>query len=398
MQRPYFQMIRKRIEEPRRFIQVLYGPRQVGKTTLITQVLSDISQPNLFVTADNIIGADSIWLRRQWDMARQESRKTPDKDFLLVIDEVQKVPNWSEAIKKEWDMDTLNGIRIKLVILGSSSLLIQKGLTESLAGRFESIFIPHWSYQEMKEAFGWSVEQYIWFGGYPGSATLIEEEERWKRYIKTSLIDTSLSKDILMLTRVDKPALLRRLFEIGCSYSAQILSLTKIQGELMEKGNITTLSNYLSMLESAGLLCGLEKYAGDIIRKRSSKPKFQVFNNALLSAQNELLFPEAVNDSRLWGRLYESAVGTHLLNRSYTEDYKVYYWNENSMEVDYVIQKGSRTVAIEVKSGKDSTNDGMAMFDSKFHPTALITIGTNGIPVEEFMSMNPSDLFCQTTK
>lgn len=392
MQRAYFQLVKSRVEEPRKFIQVLYGPRQVGKTTLIKQVLSAINIPYLFATADDIIGTDSMWLRNLWDRARLLQKKE-GREVVLAVDEVQKVQNWSEVVKKEWDMDSFNDIPIKLVILGSSSLLIQQGLTESLSGRFEAVYIDHWSYKEMYDAFGLSLNEYIWFGGYPGAASLISDETRWKRYVKNSLIDTSLSKDILMLTRVDKPALLRRLFEIGCSYSAQILSLTKIQGELMEKGNITTLSNYLSLLETAGLLCGLEKYSGDIIRKRSSKPKFQVFNNALLSAQCEQTFSEALTDGKLWGSFFESAVGTHLLNKSYTEDYDLYYWNENSMEVDYVLQKGSKVVAVEVKSGKDSSNSGMDVFRSKFHPSASFIVGTDGISIEEFLCTNPSDLF-----
>lgn len=392
IQRVYFQEIKKRVKEPRKFIQVLYGPRQVGKTTLIKQLLAEVEMPYLFATADDMIGTDAVWLRKLWGQARMKQRQEGPTEFLLVIDEVQKITNWSETVKKEWDMDTFDDLPIKVVLLGSSSLLIQKGLTESLAGRFESLFIPHWSYSEMQEAFGWSLEQYIWYGGYPGSASLVTDESRWKRYIKNSLIESSLSRDILMLTRVDKPALLRRLFEIGCSYSAQILSLSKVQGELMEKGNLTTLGNYLSLLKWAGLLCGLEKYAGDIIRKRASKPKFQVFNNALLSAQSENNFAETRASGKQWGRMVESAVGTHLLNQSYTQDYQLYYWNDNSQEVDYVLQKGSKLVAIEVKSGKDATNDGMAVFDKKFHPKAIYTIGTDGIPLEDFFRMNPADL------
>lgn len=391
IERVYLQDITKRINEPRKFIQVLYGPRQVGKTTMIKQALQVYDKPYIFDTADDIVGADSTWLRKLWAQARLQTRQQK-QETLLVVDEVQKIKNWSEVVKKEWDTDTFNDCPVKVILLGSSSLLIQKGLTESLAGRFESTFIPHWSYQEMSEAFGLTVEQYIWFGGYPGTADLINDEVRWKRYVKNSLIETSLSRDILMLTRVDKPELLHRLFEIGCNYSAQILSLTKIQGELMEKGNLTTLSNYLALLQSAGLLSGLEKFAGDIIRKRSSKPKFQVFNNALLSAQSEYSFAEALANGKYWGRLYESAVGTHLINKSYTEDFNLYYWNENSNEVDYVIERGSKFAAIEVKSGKDSSNDGMGIFDAKFHPKALYTVGTDGISIEEFLAMNPADL------
>jgi len=220
----------------------------------------------------------------------------------------------------------------------------------------------------MKEAFGWSVNQYIWFGGYPGSAKLIEDEQRWKGYIQDSLIETSISKDVLMLTRVDKPALLKRLFEIGCTYSSQILSLNKIQGELQEKGNLTTLSNYLSLLEGAGLLTGLDKYAGDIIRKRSSKPKFQIFNNALISAQSDMSYHAILDNHKEWGRMVESAVGAHLLNASFEKRFNLYYWNENRYELDFVLEKNDKLIGIEVKSGIDSRNEGIALFDKVYHP------------------------------
>ncbi len=393
IQRSYYKTLSERIDEPRKFIQVLYGPRQVGKTTLVSQYLKQTDIPYVFETADDIVGADSTWLRQVWSRARQQARQA-GRDFLLVVDEVQKVSNWSEVVKKEWDTDTFNETDIKVVLLGSSSLLIQQGLTESLAGRYEATYIPHWSFAEMNEAFGMSVEDYIWFGGYPGSTSLMGDEQRWKRYVRDSLIETSISRDVLMLTRIDKPALLKRLFEIGCLYSAQILSLTKVQGEMMEKGNITTLGNYLSLLDSAGLLCGLEKYAGDIIRKRASKPKFQVYNNALMSAQDALSQNEVRHDGKAWGRYFESAVGTHLLNASKTSDFNLYYWNENSQEVDYVLERGGRTVAVEVKSGKDSTNVGMSIFDKMYHPARLYTVGTDGMPIEEFLRTNPMDLFC----
>lgn len=393
IQRAYYQNIKKRLEEPRRFIQVLYGARQVGKTTLIRQILDDIDIPYLFETADEIEGFDSVWLKKLWNRARQKLKQSGAAEFLLVVDEVQKISNWSEIVKKEWDDDTFESVPLKVVLLGSSSLLIQRGLTESLAGRFETIPIPHWSYQEMRDAFGFTVDQYIWFGGYPGPAELINDEMRWKRYVKTSLVDTSLTRDVLLMNKIEKPALLRRLFEIGASYSAHILSLNKVQGELMERGNLTTLSDYLRLLDYAGLLCGLEKYCGDIIRKRASQPKFQVYNNALMSYLSEKTFGQAKADSSHWGRMFESAVGAHLLNCSFTDDYNVLYWNEGSREVDYVIQKGSRLVAIEVKSGIDSANFGMAIFDKKFHPDRMYNIGTDGIPMEDFLLMNPSDLF-----
>jgi len=392
MQRGIIQTVTKRLKEPRMFIQVLCGPRQVGKTTLITQALRETAIPHVYASADDAPDVSSIWLRQIWDKARLGCKQAGG-DYLLVVDEVQKIANWSEVVKAEWDKDAFNNIALKVVLLGSSSLLIQQGLTESLAGRYELIYIPHWSFGEMRDAFGFTLEEYVWFGGYPGAAALVNDEWRWKEYVRQSLIEPSITKDILMMQRVDKPALLGRLFNIGCSYSAQILSLNKIQGELNERGNLATLSNYLKLLASADLLCGLEKYAGNVIRQRASKPKFQVFNNALLSAQNSMTFSTVRADGKLWGRMVESAVGTHLLNRRKTGWYDVFYWNENSKEVDYVIQRGTDVVAIEVKSGYDSSNAGMAVFDELFHPKAMFTVGTDGIPLEEFLQMEPGELF-----
>ncbi len=223
---------------------------------------------------------------------------------MLIIDEIQKIGNWSEAVKREWS-DTAQRQSLKVVLLGSSRLLLQQGLTESLAGRFETLFIGHWSYREMKEAFDFTLDQYVWFGGYPGAATLINDEERWRRYITDSLIETSISKDILMLTRVDKPALMKRLFELGCGYSGQILSYTKILGQLQDAGNTTTLAHYLRLFNTAKLLGGLEKYSPEMVRRRASIPKFQVHNTALISAQQQHSFQEiAANPSR-WGRWVE---------------------------------------------------------------------------------------------
>jgi predicted AAA+ superfamily ATPase len=392
-ERAYLQILKKRILEQRGFIQVVTGPRQVGKTTIVWQMKQQLPFESLFAAADDVPAADHSWIRNAWDEARLKLHNSGGNEFLLIIDEIQKIDNWSETVKKEWDADTLEGRNLKVIILGSSRLLIQKGLTESLAGRFEYIFVTHWTFSEMKEAFGWTIDQYIWFGGYPGSVKLIEDEPRWKAYIKDSLIETSISRDVLMLTRVDKPALLKRLFEIGCCYSSQIVSLNKVQGELQEKGNLTTLANYLRLLEGAGLLTGLEKYSGDIIRKRSSKPKFQVFNNALISAQSNLQFSKALSEKSLWGRLTESAVGVHLLNSSIDKRFNLSYWNENHNELDFVMEKNGKLIGIEVKSGIASPNRGMALFEETYHPEHLFIVGTGGIPIEQFLSTNPAQLF-----
>ncbi|MDP3399337.1 MAG: ATP-binding protein [Bacteroidales bacterium] len=392
-ERPYLKLIKTRIEEPRKFIQVVLGPRQVGKTTMMTQLLSQISIQSQYESADGISATSSAWLMQSWESARLRLKASGANEYLLVIDEIQKIDNWSEVVKQQWDLDTRDKVNIKVILLGSSRLLIQKGLTESLAGRFETLYLTHWSYPEMREAFGWSIEQFVYFGGYPGSAILVNDEERWSSYIRDSLIETSISKDILMLTRVDKPALLKRLFDIGCLYSGQVLSYTKIIGQLQDAGNTTTLANYLKLLSDCGLLGGLEKYSGDIIRKRASSPKFQVYNNALITSQGGENYEKAIVNPQLWGRLVESSVGTHLINNSIYERYNLYYWREGNYEVDFVLEKGDKLIGLEVKSGLKSDNAGIGIFAEKFHPEKILLVGTGGVPYKEFLEINPGDIF-----
>lgn len=386
-----FQILKKRLQEDKNFIQVLWGPRQVGKTTLVEQVLQDFSYHH-FASADAPVLKDSVWLAQQWEIVRHkcQQKKTP---VILVIDEIQKVQNWSETIKYLWDEDKRKNLPIKVVLLGSSSLLIQKGLTESLAGRFELIPVMHWGFQEMQQAFGYDLDTYIYFGGYPGAASLVQDVARWRRYILDSIIETTLSRDILLLTRVDKPALIRQLFFLGCSYSAQILSYQKMLGQLQEKGNTVTLAHYLHLLEQACLLMGLQKFGTDI-RKRSSSPKFQIFNSALLSAVHEQSFQEVRQNPDQWGRLVENAVGQHLVNSIQGTGMNLFYWRERDQEVDYVLTKQDRVIAIEVKSTwrKPSFN-GMTSFKNKFKPKKTLLVGGGGMPIEEFLSTKIDDLF-----
>jgi len=392
IERVYLHGLTKRINEDRKFIQVLYGPRQVGKTTLVLQLLSKIATENMYESADLVAAADTKWLQTVWESARIKIKLSDAKELILVIDEIQKVDNWSESVKKLWDEDSRTGINIKVILLGSSSLLIQKGLTESLAGRFEKTYIGHWSFTEMQSAFGWNINQYIYFGGYPGAATLIDDEKRWKSYIIDSLVETSISKDILMLTRVDKPALLKRLFEVGTNYSGQILSFTKILGQLLDAGNTTTLAHYLSLLSNCGLLDGLEKFTGSIVKKRSSSPKFQVYNNALFSAYLKTDYLQTFQEPDLWGRIVESAVGTHLLGKAISEKYKLYYWREGDCEVDFVIEYGEKILGLEVKSGISTYNRGIKKFSSQYPAAKTIFVGTSGISIEDFLNTNPLEL------
>ena len=391
-ERPHLQQVTKRILEPRKFIQVILGPRQVGKTTLVSQLVQKYKSETLVVSADALGASNTYWLEQQWETARIKLKQSGAEEFLLVVDEIQKIDNWSETVKLLWDTDTKNNVQLKLIILGSSRLLIQQGLTESLAGRFETTFMSHWSFSEMHEAFGWSENQYVWFGGYPGAASLISDEQRWKHYVKESLIESSISKDILMLTRVDKPALMKRLFELSCHYSGQILSFNKMLGQLKDAGNTTTLSHYLSLLSTAGLVAGIEKYSNNIIRKKSSSPKFQVYNTALISAQSNDSFEEATANPAIWGRLVESAVGAHLLNHAITGDFSLSYWREGDEEVDFVMEQ-KQLIGIEVKSGAVQKTSGMAAFKKKFNPDKILLIGNTGFTWQEFLKTKPSDLF-----
>jgi uncharacterized protein len=387
--------LQKRLSnEPRRFIQVIYGPRQIGKTTLVRQIMAELDYSSNLIAADAVPAGDGVWISQQWENARIRQQQQPNKPFLLVIDEVQKIDNWSEQIKAEWDRDTAEEKDIRVVLLGSSRLMLQQGLTESLAGRFEATYLGHWSYKEMKDAFGLTAEEFIWFGGYPGAIALKDDEDRWKNYIRDSLLETSISKDILMLTRVDKPALMKRLFELGSVYSGQVLSYTKIMGQLADAGNTTTLANYLNLLNDAGLLGGLEKYSPNMVRKRSSSPKFMVHNTAIMSGISNESMDTLLVDPKAWGSWVESAVGAHLINQ-YFKDKKlnVYYWREGNEEVDFVLEYKKRVIALEVKTSKTGTLSGMNAFAKQFKPEKILLIGAEGIHWQEFLQIDVLDLF-----
>ncbi|HEX4953367.1 MAG TPA: ATP-binding protein [Thermoanaerobaculia bacterium] len=379
-------ILARRLREPRRFLQVVTGARQVGKTTLVQQVTETAGLPTRIASADEPTLRGPEWIEQQWQAARIEAAES-EGGAVLVLDEIQKISGWSEAVKRLWDEDTRTRLALRVVLLGSAPLLLQRGLTESLAGRFEVIHLPHWSYAEMRGAFGWSLQQYVFYGGYPGAAPLIEEPERWARYLKDSLIETTISRDVLLLTRVDKPALLRRLFELGCRYSGQELSYTKMLGQLQDAGNTTTLAHYLELLAAAGMLVGLPKFAGQAVRQRGSSPKLQVLNTALMTAQAGLTLEEARADHERWGRLVESAVGAHLANAAASGHCELFYWRDGNREVDFVVRMGRRLTAIEVKSGRArETRPGLAAFDDAFGPASKLLIGGDGIELGEFLA------------
>lgn len=390
--RKQYNTLKERIEEPRKFIQVIAGPRQVGKSTLVSQVLRQIELAYMMEVADGVDSKDTDWIRRVWESARTTMQLRKEKVFLLVIDEIQKIDNWSDAVKREWDEDTRMGLNLKVVLLGSSRLLLKKGLTESLAGRYELIRLGHWSYVEMQEAFGFTLDEYIYFGGYPGPAHLTKDERRWKKYVKDSLVAPAIEKDVIMTSNIYKPALMKRLFELGCGYSAEVLSLTKLIGQLQDAGNVTTLAGYLEILNQCSLLAALQKYAKDDARKYNSIPKYQVYNNALMTAYKGRTFEKDRIDPRVWGRWVESAVGAYLLSMAEELEYQLYYWREGTDEVDFIIVTGGECIAIEVKSGRRGMNSGLPKFVKAFHPKRSFVVGTSGVSLEDFLKSDLEEL------
>jgi uncharacterized protein len=387
-----------RLQEPRRFLQVVAGPRQVGKTTLVRQALAALQQSpkgagiaQHSVSADNPGLAGSSWLTTQWETARALAAQAGA--CVLVLDEVQKLPDWTEEVKRLWDEDTRSRRDVRAVILGSAPLLIARGLTESMAGRFEMTRLGHWRYNEMREAFGFTLEQFIYYGGYPGAAPLVGNEARWAAYVRDALIETTISKDVLLMSPVQKPALLRRVFDLACRYSGQALSYQKMMGQLSDAGNTTTLAHYLHLLEGAGMVCGLQKYAGQAVRQRASSPKLQVFNTALMgaiAATEGFGFARLHATPELWGRVTESAVGAELLARhlehSSTQPL-IYYWREGSSEVDYLVRHQGELFAYEVKSGVHMGNvSGLDAFCTQHSAARPMVLGTGGLPLEAWFA------------
>lgn len=366
----------------------------MGKSTLVQQVAEDLAAVVRYASADEPTLRGAEWIAQQWEAARLATGSTGKRwlagrrdGAVLVLDEIQKIPGWSETVKRLWDEDTRKRVPLKAVLPGSSPLPIAAGMSESLAGRFELLHLPHWSYGEMRTAFGFGLEEFLYFGGYPGAAPLVQEPERWRRYVADSLIETSVSRDVLLLTRVDKPSLLRRLFELACRYSGQILSYTKMLGQLQDAGNTTTLAHYLDLLAGAGLVSGLQKVAGDTARSRGSSPKLQVMNTALMTTMSGLSFDEARSDREFWGRLVESAVGAHLANAAAAGECELFYWRERNREVDFVAKWRRRLTAIEVKSGRTREMPiGMAAFAAALKPKRTLLVGGDGIALEEFLA------------
>ena len=395
-----------RLAEPPNRIIAVFGPRQTGKSTIVRQALQQTEQGSLYLSVDELEQPgllppsgpgpaeaapllpqvrDVEWLVRNWEEARHRADQ-PGQGFVLVLDEIQKIRGWSSAVKGLWDADRARGRPLHVVILGSAPLLVQLGLNETLAGRFETISVAHWSFLEMSAAFDLSLPEFIYFGGYPGAVGYIRDLDRWRKYVLHALVEPNIERDIFEMTRVDKPALLKRLFELGAAYSGQILSYNKMIGHLQDAGNTTTLARYLDLLEGAGLLAGLSKHASQPIRHKESSPKLNVLNTALMTAGSGYSFEQAQADRTFWGRLVESSVGAHLFN-SATSGIKLRYWRKEPHEVDFVLQRGPTLMAIEVKSGpRRSGTIGLDEFAKRFGPARTLFVGEGGVPLHEFLS------------
>ncbi len=384
--------ITKRLKEKRKFIQVIIGPRQVGKTTAIQQVLKEINNASHYAAADLPAPPKSSWITSHWEAARIKSKK--HQSVILVLDEIQKIERWPEVVKRLWDQDTQENTNIKVVLLGSSSLLIQKGLGESLAGRFETIKFSHWTFQECQKAFKMTMDEYIYFGGYPGGAELRKDEMRWKQYIRDSLIETAISKDILMLSKISKPAILRQLFVLSCEYAGQILSYQKILGQIQDVGNTTTIAHYKQLLESAFLIKGVEKWSGSKVRQRGSSPKWIPLNTGLMSSLINESFEQVRKNPEEWGRFVEVSAGAHLINQADNISTNIYYWRHVNHEIDFIVKKGKEIIALEVKSGRNKKY--ISGFDALKKVSKIkknLIIGREGIPIKDFLSMKIDDLF-----
>jgi uncharacterized protein len=377
-------ILQEELSRPTPVIHVLIGPRQVGKTTIAGQIQESVNFPTIYATADSPVPLDSAWIETQWRRAVTESNAA-NSPVILILDELQKVRGWSETLKILWD-SRLEGPEIRVLILGSSSLLMQEGLTESLAGRFYLHRCSHWSYSECKAAFGWNLEQWIFFGGYPGAASFINNEVSWKRYITDSLIETVLARDVLQMSKIAKPVLLRHLFALAATLPAQFVSYTKMLGQLHDAGNTTTLAHYLKLLESAFLVSGLELFSRNKQRKRGSSPKLVLWNNALVNALSTRTFDASIADSIWWGRLVENAVGACLCNSLNSIEYSITYWRDGNYEVDYVVARGADIRALEVKSGIGGKLSGLTRFLSRYPDAKPLIVGGQGIPLEEFFS------------
>ena len=395
-------------------IIAITGPRQTGKTTLALQacrVLHALGHRCHYVVMDdptaNTLGSssegatievaptgdtpDRAWLIALWERARAVARS--GDELVLVLDEIHSVPGWSGVVKGLWDRDRREHCPLRVVILGSAPWKMMTGLSESLMGRFDVLPASHWSFNEMAEAFDLTVDEYLFYGGYPGSFSREAEVGRlsmWRRYVTESIIAPAIERDIIGFTRVRKPALMRQLMDLGAHYSGQQISYNKLLGQLQDAGNTVTLARYLDLLKDAGLMIGFTRYIPVPHAGRAAPPKLNVLNSALMTASSGYTFEEARANSAFWGRIVESAVGAHLFNTRGPAT-KVHFWRDPPHEVDFVIARGPHIVGIEVKSGQRRNLRGLKAFSERFPEAATVVVGPADMPVSELLSLGTEE-------
>lgn len=393
--RKQLSVLESRMAESRRTIHVVMGPRQVGKSTMIDQFVEHTSVPYSLFSADGVGKTNTDWISEKWYEVRTKMMLYGENEHILIIDEIQKIAGWSETVKKEWDQDTRDKRNLKVILLGSSRLLIQKGLEESLEGRYETLKMGYWEWEEMREAFGFTMEQFIYFGGFPGLAPYINDEDRWRKMMEDSIISPILNRDILDIEEIRNPSLLRQVFEIGSMYSSQEISLNKMQG-VVNSGTVPTISSYLRILDETMLVKPLYKYDNSTIKTRNSVPKMQAYNNAFRNSYCQHTFEEAVMNKVEWGRQVESAVGAYLAGRSVIDGFQLLFWrDEKKNECDYVLKKGESLIAIEVKSGHADNIEGYLAFKNRFGRNIVnsFIVGPEGLPLEDFFKLNIPSFF-----
>ncbi|WP_420463143.1 ATP-binding protein [Candidatus Palauibacter sp.] len=393
-------------------IVAVTGPRQSGKTTLVRQALrrlrglglrsryialdsADSGHRTSLSAPDAISGADAAtarppsrdvgWLAGTWRRARRDAR-ADSRGLVLALDEVQHINDWSAAVKGLWDADRLAGCPLKVVILGSAPWRLLTGRGESLAGRFMSFPVRHWSLSEMAEAFDVTLDEYIFFGGYPGAIRHADDVRRWRHYMASSIVNPIFDRDILALTRVDKPSLMRQLVKMAPE-SGKILEYQTIAGRLKDAGSLTTLQHYVDLLSDAGIMTQLPNYSGSAVQRVASNPKLLALNSGLMTALSGYSFDAARADRTFWGQVVETAVGAHLHNTLETAMH-VAYWRDGADEVDFVLFQGPHVLGIEVKSGRRrGWPRGLRAFEERFPRTRTLLVGgEGGVPLNEFLS------------
>ncbi len=363
----------ERFSSPCEKIQVILGPRQIGKTTGVLEFANKVDRA-IYFTADGILSGQSSWVESCFQQAIRESK-------ILIIDEIQKIVNWSEIIKKIWDESKINKNGLECILLGSSSLEINRGLTESLLGRYELINVPHWSYSESKELSGLTVNEYLVYGGYPGSYEFIDDFDRWSHYLTTSIVDNVITKDILLYQTVRNVSLFKQAFDIISHYPSHEISYNKLLGQIQDKGNIDIVKHYLNLYQGAFLIDVLEKYSVKPIKRKTSSPKIL---HRCPAFYGRLLGKRIIDESQLKGHAFETLIGNILKNTFR----KIYYWREGNYEVDFVFKYLGQEYGIEVKSGRRKSEKSKERFLKSFPEAKYFWIGTNDF---ESFERNPKE-------